>query len=280
MLLNRRPDIIKVHRFERFSANEQSRPGAWPSGSLLSGADTGAELGSCRRTPLIWGTALALALLMQSALADTVMMRNGDRLTGKVVRQEGSELLIRTAYAGTITLGLGAGSDVRLDAPTAVLFDDASGSFLRSADAGARNPCGWRCPADPKPMTVSTNEVRVIQPEPWEMGIAASSAAGSIGRGGCDRTRKAPSGSRCDPALSTSLEQVRKLWPTRARHDQRPADADNMDAEQQVHALFPETPGMAPRGCASRMIDSLTSGYARRWAGGSVMRSGQAASPS
>ena len=43
---------------------------------------------------------LAMALCVQLAAGDTVVMRNGDRLTGEVVRQEGSELLLRTEYAG------------------------------------------------------------------------------------------------------------------------------------------------------------------------------------
>ena len=120
-------------------------------------------------TPLIQGTALALALLMEPTLADTVIMRNGDRLTGEVLRQEGGELLIRTAYAGTIALDWGQVSDVRLDAPATVLLDDERVVTV-AALTREKESLRFETPAGREPMTVATNQVRVIQPEPWEMG--------------------------------------------------------------------------------------------------------------
>lgn len=72
------------------------------------------------------GFALAVALLMQPAAADTIIMRNGDRLTGKVVRKEGGELLVRTDYAGTIALDWTQVRDIQLDPPVPVLLENES----------------------------------------------------------------------------------------------------------------------------------------------------------
>ncbi|MHC3975261.1 DUF481 domain-containing protein, partial [Pseudomonas aeruginosa] len=49
---------------------------------------------------------LCLAALASStsALADTVWMKNGDRLTGKITLFDGGKLLLKTDYGGDITL--------------------------------------------------------------------------------------------------------------------------------------------------------------------------------
>lgn len=47
-------------------------------------------------------------LLTGFALADEVQLRNGDRLTGNVIRSDGKTLTIRTEYAGDISVSLSA----------------------------------------------------------------------------------------------------------------------------------------------------------------------------
>jgi hypothetical protein len=112
---------------------------------------------------------LASALLLQTAVADTVIMRNGDRITCKVVRQAGSELVIQTGYAGTIRLDWAQVSKVRLDEPAAVLLDDdrvvAVAAIARDNESLRLDTTTAR-----EPMTVSADQVSVVDPEPWETG--------------------------------------------------------------------------------------------------------------
>lgn len=48
--------------------------------------------------------ALSYLLLASSVFADTVEMKNGDRISGTIVLLDGGRLLIKTAYAGTLSL--------------------------------------------------------------------------------------------------------------------------------------------------------------------------------
>jgi putative salt-induced outer membrane protein len=48
--------------------------------------------------------AAALLLLTVPALADQVSLKNGDRLTGSITKSDGKELVIKTDYAGVVTV--------------------------------------------------------------------------------------------------------------------------------------------------------------------------------
>jgi hypothetical protein len=61
---------------------------------------------------------------LQTGRADEVIMQNGDRFTGNVVRQQGGRLKLETAYAGTLDIDWEQVSEVRLDEPQEVLLDD------------------------------------------------------------------------------------------------------------------------------------------------------------
>lgn len=60
-----------------------------------------------------------------AAAADTVLMRNGDRLSGRVVHQADDRLTLETSYAGTLELDWTEVAEVQLAAPTPVLLRDA-----------------------------------------------------------------------------------------------------------------------------------------------------------
>jgi hypothetical protein len=54
--------------------------------------------------------ALLLAAAVSGCCTDTVLLKNGDRLSGEVQGVEGGVLLLRTAYAGVIRISA-AGQD-------------------------------------------------------------------------------------------------------------------------------------------------------------------------
>ncbi len=45
-----------------------------------------------------------LLLLAIPALADQVVLKNGDRLTGSITKSDGKQLVIKTDYAGDVTV--------------------------------------------------------------------------------------------------------------------------------------------------------------------------------
>ncbi len=51
-----------------------------------------------------WLTGVLLALTVNSAVADELIMKNGDRLQGKVLSMSLGKLIFETSYAGTITI--------------------------------------------------------------------------------------------------------------------------------------------------------------------------------
>jgi hypothetical protein len=53
----------------------------------------------------------------QQALADQISLRNGDRLTGQVVKSDGKTIAIKTAYAGVVTVSLDAVAEITSDQP-------------------------------------------------------------------------------------------------------------------------------------------------------------------
>jgi putative salt-induced outer membrane protein YdiY len=83
--------------------------------------------------------ALAIALVMlagSTAFADHVGLKNGDRLTGKVVRSDGKTLLIHTELAGDVTVAWDAVVEMSADAPVFVALADGrtvSGAISSSA---------------------------------------------------------------------------------------------------------------------------------------------------
>ena len=119
------------------------------------------------RWPLL---AVAIAFLgLQPVLADEVIMHNGDRLTGEVIRQDEGRLRLKTAYAGTLSIEWEQVSEVRLDEAREVLLDDET---VLAVTAVSRHHGRLTLQQDPatKPMTVDEARVKVIEPEPWELG--------------------------------------------------------------------------------------------------------------
>jgi len=52
-----------------------------------------------------------------SAKADTITLKNGDHLTGKVTQLAGGKLTVKTTYAGDVTITFDEVSDLKLDKP-------------------------------------------------------------------------------------------------------------------------------------------------------------------
>ncbi|MCY1276982.1 hypothetical protein D9M71_222130 [compost metagenome] len=80
-----------------------------------------------------------LALSSLSAFADTVWLKNGDRLTGKIKLYDGGKLLLQTDYAGDIPLKWDKIATLESDQNLLVKTDDATGEHskgLKPAEPG------------------------------------------------------------------------------------------------------------------------------------------------
>ncbi|MBC9252081.1 peptide chain release factor RF-3 [Pseudomonas alcaligenes] len=82
---------------------------------------------------------LALGAAATPALADTVWLKNGDKLTGTIQLFDGGKLLLKTDYAGSVTLDMKKIATLESDQELLVKQDDFTGErakSLRAADEG------------------------------------------------------------------------------------------------------------------------------------------------
>ena len=91
---------------------------------------------------------LAVILFLGAAFAasaDTVVMKNGDRLTGTVVKSDGKQLTLKTDYAGDINLQWAAVKELTTDRPLFAVTPDkktVNGKVTTEGDALVITPSG------------------------------------------------------------------------------------------------------------------------------------------
>jgi putative salt-induced outer membrane protein YdiY len=98
--------------------------------------------------------ALVSAVGAQPVLADEVVLANGDRLTGKIVRKEADTIVLTTSYAGDVTIQWREIRRITADGPVAVYFEDGSkltGS-MRPAGDGVVIVTAGALESDPTPL--------------------------------------------------------------------------------------------------------------------------------
>lgn len=83
--------------------------------------------------------AMLCALVISAANADEIVLANGDRLTGKVVRKETDVLVLNTSYAGDLNIRWADIRRITTEAPITVYFEDGNRLIgtLRSEDDGS-----------------------------------------------------------------------------------------------------------------------------------------------
>lgn len=75
---------------------------------------------------------LALAATPMPLLADTVWLKNGDKLTGTIQLFDGGKLLLKTEYAGSITLDMKKVATLETDRELLVKQDDFTGEHAKA----------------------------------------------------------------------------------------------------------------------------------------------------
>jgi hypothetical protein len=112
---------------------------------------------------------VAVMLSVPSAHADELIMRDGSRLLGEVVKRENNTLDFKTSYAGVIKIQWDQVAEVKTDKPMEVLLQDDSiltGTRIINNvdDLVVEGESGS------PPQTLGQDIVDVINPEPWRKG--------------------------------------------------------------------------------------------------------------
>jgi len=100
-----------------------------------------------------------------NSLADEVRLKNGDKLTGQVVRMEEEKLVLKTTYAGEITIAWKEVSSVMADDPVKVVLKDETaleGNTASIEDGKMKLDTGKL----ESPASFSLADVKAINPEP------------------------------------------------------------------------------------------------------------------
>jgi putative salt-induced outer membrane protein YdiY len=102
--------------------------------------------------------------------ADTIFFKNGDRLTGRIVRMEGGRLTLKSSVAGEVTFNLSDMESFKSDQPLDVRLGD--GSAVRATVSDAPNGEVTVAPDTPRARTVPVAGVKAINPKDGWSGSA------------------------------------------------------------------------------------------------------------
>ncbi len=112
-----------------------------------------------------WSAMSMLCLsLAASALADEVVLANGDRISGKVVRKETSSLVFKTPYAGNLNIEWSEIRRITTDEPISLYFEGGSRlvGTMRSDQDGSVIVTGETVSSGPIPL----EKLQYINPSP------------------------------------------------------------------------------------------------------------------
>jgi putative salt-induced outer membrane protein YdiY len=114
---------------------------------------------------------MALLLITGNALADELIMNDGSRLFGEVVKRENGTLEFKTTYAGVIKVQWTEVSELHADEPMQLMLDDES---TLTAQQIKNTEDGIFLDDDIEPdlsePSLAQSELAFINPDPWRTG--------------------------------------------------------------------------------------------------------------
>jgi putative salt-induced outer membrane protein YdiY len=113
---------------------------------------------------------LALLLLIVAPLnADELLMKDGSRLIGKVVKQEDGTLDFETSYAGTIKVKWDQISELHTEEPVRVMLDNEE--LYETTDITREDGAAVvTAVTDGTSVSIEPDAITFINPEPWRYG--------------------------------------------------------------------------------------------------------------
>ena len=116
---------------------------------------------------------LAISVLLTSvanpALADELLMKDGSRLLGKVVKQEDGTLEFETAFAGVIKVQWAEVSELHADEPVTVMLgseETVSATNIKNTEQEIL----LETDTDEPDSSIEPGDLAFINPEPWRLG--------------------------------------------------------------------------------------------------------------
>ena len=122
-----------------------------------------------------WTMLLFTALLVihpVSISADEIHLKNGDRITGNIISMENDELVLKTSYAGTITIKWKDVENFSTDGHIDVILGD--GTRLKGATAKPHDGKVAFSIKQAHPLTFEPDQVKAINPKPPEPSVKLS----------------------------------------------------------------------------------------------------------
>jgi len=122
-----------------------------------------------RLSVFLWLTLMGLPATQ--ALADELLMRDGSRLLGKVVKREGDTLDFETSYAGVIKVKWDEISELHADEPMKLMLKDEStltAQRIKNTEAGIL--LDDNIETDQSTESLAQSELEYINPDPWRTG--------------------------------------------------------------------------------------------------------------
>jgi putative salt-induced outer membrane protein YdiY len=123
------------------------------------------------------GIAAAFMLLTAgTTMADELWLKNGDHITGKVVRMENKTLIFKTSYAGEVSIKWGEIANIRTDEPIQmVLSNEVSTQGI--ATPAENGKVKVKVDQIEEPVTFELAQVEIINPKPPEPALKISARA-------------------------------------------------------------------------------------------------------
>jgi putative salt-induced outer membrane protein YdiY len=110
-------------------------------------------------------TVLFVVLAWGQAAADEVWLKNGDRLTGKVVSLDAGTLLFKTSYAGDLSIKWEEVVNLKTDEPIKVVLGDET-TAQGTVSPGDSGKVKVKAEQVAEPVTVDLLNVKTINPKP------------------------------------------------------------------------------------------------------------------
>jgi hypothetical protein len=161
-------------------------------------------------------TLLFLAIVLTGSLrADQVVLKNGDRVTGIVVKKDGNNLIVKTDQFGTVTVPWDQVASIRTDKPVNVVLADGRKANATMTTAGAIVEIAALPPisvaaADIKTLRDDTEQAAFdrLQHPGWSELWAGTAALGLAGTAGNAEALTFTMGANAARATNTDLTKL------------------------------------------------------------------------
>ena len=104
-------------------------------------------------------------LITENIIADEVRLKNGDKLTGQIVRMQKNKLILKTSYAGEITIIWQEVTGIQTDGPVKIVLTDET-TLEGTTEVAEDGKMKLNTDKLETPASFSLADVKAVNPEP------------------------------------------------------------------------------------------------------------------